>query len=68
MASRGPYDVRFEWGPAGAVALAPSSSFAREHRARLACGRRSGAPWSLSPAALMASSINPPASERARVR
>jgi 2-phosphosulfolactate phosphatase len=26
MESQGRYDVRFEWGPAGAAALAPSSS------------------------------------------
>ena len=96
MESRGRYDVRFEWGSAGAAALAPSSSclvivdvlsfstsvtvaaeagtrvypwwgsrpedaagFAREHRARLAGGRRSGAPWSLSPAALRRAPFTP---------
>ena len=88
--------MRFEWGPAGAAALAPSSSclvivdvlsfstsvtvaaeagtrvypwwgsrpedaagFAREHRAQLAGGRRSGAPWSLSPAALRRAPFTP---------
>jgi 2-phosphosulfolactate phosphatase len=94
MESRGRYDVRFEWGPAGAAALAPSSSclvivdvlsfstavtvaaqagtrvypwgdpasagaFAREHRAQLAGDRRSGAPWSLSPAALRRAPFTP---------
>ena len=96
MRAPGPYDVRFEWGPAGAAALAPSSSclvivdvlsfstsvtvaaeagtrvypwwgsrhedaagFARKHRAQLASGRRSGAPWSLSPAALRRAPFTP---------
>ena len=96
MRAPGPYDVRFEWGPAGAAALAPSSSclvivdvlsfstsvtvaaeagtrvypwwgsrhedaagFAREHLAQLAGSRRSGAPWSLSPAALRRAPFTP---------
>jgi 2-phosphosulfolactate phosphatase len=96
MRAPGSYAVRFEWGPAGAAALAPSSSclvivdvlsfstsvtvaaeagtrvypwwgsededaagFAREHRAQLAGGRRSGVPWSLSPAALRRAPFTP---------
>jgi len=96
MRAPGSYAVRFEWGPAGAAALAPSSSclvivdvlsfstsvtvaaeagtrvypwwgsededaagFAWEHRAQLAGGRRSGVPWSLSPAALRRAPFTP---------